>query len=218
MAESIENPTGESGERTIVRDMSFLGAPWGANACMVDVKGDKVIRIRPLRYFEQYTKEEVKPWVMRARGQTFEPGDKTLPPPFSIAYKKRVYSPARIRFPMKRVDFDPNGERNIQNRGTSKFERISWDEALDIIGSRRRTVPPPSFTRTTNTARTRPCMALTGVVANYFGSSGATRTRSATPIAGKAGIGGQSTPGAASISASRNRRRTSSGTSPRTPS
>ena len=30
-------------------------------------------------------------------------------PPLSIAYKKRVYSPARIRYPMKRVDFDPNG-------------------------------------------------------------------------------------------------------------
>ena len=89
MAESIENPTGESGERTIVRDMSFLGASWGANAAMVDVKDGKIIRIRPARYYDQYIKEEVKPWVMRARG----------------------------------------------NRGTSKFERISWDEALDIITS-----------------------------------------------------------------------------------
>ena len=99
MEESSTNATEKSGEKTIVRDMSFLGAPWGANACMVDVKDGKVIRIRPLRYFEKYTKEEVKPWVMHARGKTFEPGDKTLPPPFSIAYKKRVYSPARIRFP-----------------------------------------------------------------------------------------------------------------------
>ena len=36
---------------------------------------------------------------------------------------------------MKRVDFDPNGERNPQNRGVSKYKRISWDEALDIITS-----------------------------------------------------------------------------------
>ncbi len=36
---------------------------------------------------------------------------------------------------MKRVDFDPKGERNIQNRGVSKFVRITWDEALDIITS-----------------------------------------------------------------------------------
>ena len=34
---------------------------------------------------------------------------------------------------MKRVDFDPNGERNPQNRGISGYERISWDEALDIV-------------------------------------------------------------------------------------
>ena len=36
---------------------------------------------------------------------------------------------------MKRVDFDPNGERNPQNRGNSGYERISWDEALDIVAS-----------------------------------------------------------------------------------
>ncbi len=34
---------------------------------------------------------------------------------------------------MKRVDFDPNGERNPQNRGVSGYERISWDEALDLV-------------------------------------------------------------------------------------
>ena len=62
---------------------------------------------------------------MHARGKTFEPSDKSLIPPLSLAYKKRVYSPARIRFPMKRVDFDPHGApgsegpggRNIQQPG-----------------------------------------------------------------------------------------------------
>ena len=143
MGESFEfkGPVNESGERTIVRDMCFIGVSWGGNACMVDVKDGKVLRIRPARFYDQYTKDEVKPWVMHARAKTFDPGDKTLPPPFSIAYKKRVFSPARIRFPMKRVDFDPTGVpgsvgpggRNIQNRGVSKYVRISWDEALDII-------------------------------------------------------------------------------------
>ena len=49
------------------------------------------------------------------------------------AYKKRTYSPNRILYPLKRVDWDPDGERNPQNRGVSKYERISWDEATDII-------------------------------------------------------------------------------------
>ena len=52
-----------------------------------------------------------------------------------MAYKKRIYSPNRILYPLKRVDWDPNGERNPQNRGKSKYVRISWDEATDIIAA-----------------------------------------------------------------------------------
>jgi trimethylamine-N-oxide reductase (cytochrome c) len=36
---------------------------------------------------------------------------------------------------MKRVDFDPNGERNCHNRGISDYERITWDEATDIVAN-----------------------------------------------------------------------------------
>ncbi|MEM8921188.1 MAG: molybdopterin-dependent oxidoreductase, partial [Pseudomonadota bacterium] len=32
-----------------------------------------------------------------------------------------------------RVDYDPDGERNPQNRGKSGYERISWDEAFDLV-------------------------------------------------------------------------------------
>ena len=132
-----------AGEKTLVRDISWCGVFNGANACMVDVKDGKIVRIRPARYYDQYTREEVRPWVMHARGKTFEPSDKSLAPPLSLAYKKRVFSPGRVRFPMKRVDFDPKGApgstgpggRNAQNRGASKYERISWDEALDIVSS-----------------------------------------------------------------------------------
>ncbi|MBQ1285735.1 MAG: molybdopterin-dependent oxidoreductase, partial [Lachnospiraceae bacterium] len=44
-----------------------------------------------------------------------------------------VYSPDRCLYPMKRVDFDPDGDRHYENRGVSGYERISWDEALDIV-------------------------------------------------------------------------------------
>jgi molybdopterin guanine dinucleotide-containing S/N-oxide reductase-like protein len=135
MEDFVKRPPNAAGERTLVRDISWCGVFNGANASMVDVKDGKIVRIRPARYYEQYTKEEVKPWVMHARGKTFEPSDKSLIPPLSLAYKKRVFSPGRIRYPMKRVDFDPNGERNPQNRGVSKYVRISWEEALDIIAS-----------------------------------------------------------------------------------
>ena len=38
------------------------------------------------------------------------------------------------------MDWDPNGERNPQNRGKSKYVRISWDEAADIIASEIRRI------------------------------------------------------------------------------
>jgi molybdopterin guanine dinucleotide-containing S/N-oxide reductase-like protein len=120
-------------QRTLIRDISFCGVANGANSCMVDVRDGKILRIRPMHYDWKYPAEDLGQWEMHARGKTFRPTTKSLIPPFSLAYKKRVQSPARIRFPLRRVDFDPHGERNIQNRGVSKSVRISWDEALDIV-------------------------------------------------------------------------------------
>jgi anaerobic selenocysteine-containing dehydrogenase len=135
MAEKKKLSKGKEAEKTLIRDISFCGVPEnGSNASMVDVKDGKIIRIRPMHYDWKYDpKKDMNPWKMEVRGKTFEPSMKTLIPPYSIAYKKRVYSPARIRYPMMRVDFDPNGERNPQNRGASKYKRISWEQALDII-------------------------------------------------------------------------------------
>jgi anaerobic selenocysteine-containing dehydrogenase len=137
MANQKKSSKGDRAEKTLIRDISFCGVPEnGSNASMVDVKDGKIIRIRPMHYDWKYDpQKDMNPWKIEARGKTFEPSMKTLIPPYSIAYKKRVYSPARIRYPMMRVDFDPNGKRNPQNRGISKYKRISWDQALDIIAS-----------------------------------------------------------------------------------
>jgi len=122
-------------EKTIVKGLGFCGNEplAGSNAAAVDVKDGKIIRIRPLHFDWQYKTEELNPWKIRARGKVFEPGLKTLLPPFSLAYKKRVYSSNRIKYPLQRVDWDPNAGRNPQNRGVSKYRRISWDQAADTI-------------------------------------------------------------------------------------
>ncbi len=48
--------------------------------------------------------------------------------PMAWVWHKLAYSPERILYPMKRVE----GAR----RGEGKFERISWDEALDLVAGK----------------------------------------------------------------------------------
>jgi molybdopterin guanine dinucleotide-containing S/N-oxide reductase-like protein len=121
--------------KTFIKDISWCGESYGANASFVDVKDGKILRIRPFHYDWKYNPREFNPWKIEARGQSFEPLMKTLLPPLSLSYKRRAYSPGRILYPLKRVDFDYKGNRHIENRGNSRFVRISWDEALDIITS-----------------------------------------------------------------------------------
>jgi len=110
-----------------------LGFGPNANSSVADVKNGRIVRVRPLHFDWKYDKKSFNPWKMEAHGKPFEPGMKAMPPPYSLAYKKRVYSPNRILYPLKRVDWNPDGERNPQNRGKSKFVRISWEEALELI-------------------------------------------------------------------------------------
>jgi molybdopterin guanine dinucleotide-containing S/N-oxide reductase-like protein len=126
------------GESTVVRGLCFIGIPADSNSVQVECDDGKIIRIRPLHYDWKYP--DLKPWKMHARGKTFSPSMESLIPPFTLGYKNRVYSPNRVLYPLKRVDWDPNGERNPQNRGISKYKRISWDEALDLVVSEIRRI------------------------------------------------------------------------------
>ena len=97
----------------------------------VYVKDGKIIRITPIEFDES----DAQPWIIEARGKRFIPPRKTTVSPYTFAWKSMVYSPDRLLYPLKRVDFDPNGERNCKNRGISGYERISWDEATDIVAN-----------------------------------------------------------------------------------
>jgi trimethylamine-N-oxide reductase (cytochrome c) len=98
---------------------------------MVNVKDGKIVRMRPI-IFEKEEAERGR-WTIKARGRSFTPPSQTSINPHGLTCKSTIYSKDRLLYPMKRVDFDPNGERNTQNRGTSGYARISWDEALDIV-------------------------------------------------------------------------------------
>ena len=102
----------------------------------VYVKDGKIIRITPI----EFNKGDAKPWTISARGRSFTPPRKTTVSPHTLIFKSMIYSPDRILYPMKRVDFNPDGERNCPNRGISGYERISWEEALDIVANEIRRV------------------------------------------------------------------------------
>ena len=122
-------------DKTVVKGISLGAFAMGTTPSAVDIKNGKMVRIRPLHYDWQYTLEELNPWKLTVRGKEFKPILKSLQTPFALAYKKRTYSPNRIKYPLKRVDWDPKGERHPENRGKSKYKRISWDEATNIIVS-----------------------------------------------------------------------------------
>jgi anaerobic selenocysteine-containing dehydrogenase len=102
-----------------------------AGPMFVDVKNGKIIRMSPIEFDDT----DAPPFTIEARGKKFTPPRKCTLSPFGFSLKSTIYSPDRILYPLKRVDFDPKGERHPENRGISGYERISWDEALDLVAS-----------------------------------------------------------------------------------
>src|SRR3989304_9741620 len=81
----------------------------------VYVKDGKVGRVPPIEFGD----DDAPTWSIRARGKTLTPPRNTTLAPHSMVSKAMVYSPDRLLYPMKRVDFDPKGERNCHKRGIS---------------------------------------------------------------------------------------------------
>jgi len=98
----------------------------GGDIPEVHVKDNKIVRVRPACF------ENVRLYEVRAKGKTFTRPHKSLLTWLDLSYKKRYDSPNRVKYPLKRVDWSPEN-RNPHTRGKSKFVRISWEEALEII-------------------------------------------------------------------------------------
>ena len=125
----------KNGWRTF-KTASLMG-PHSGPPSVIDSDREKgrITRIRPYYYEENQPVSELNPWKIEARGKAFEPPEVSKISSFYLAYKTRVYSKNRVSYPLKRVDWDPNGERHPENRGKSKYVRISWEEATDIVAS-----------------------------------------------------------------------------------
>jgi trimethylamine-N-oxide reductase (cytochrome c) len=111
----------------------------------VDVDRDEIVRIYPMDFAD----DDPKGWEVVAQdGKTYTPPRKTTYSVYTAGFKTMVNTNRRVLYPLKRIGFDVNGERNIEFRGESLaaqypeikedplypgYERISWDEASDIV-------------------------------------------------------------------------------------
>ncbi|MFD0966062.1 trimethylamine-N-oxide reductase TorA [Seminibacterium arietis] len=88
-------------------EWKISGSHWGAIRAKV-ING-RVEEIRPFEY-DQYPTEMIK------------------------GIKGLIYSEARIRYPMVRLDWLKNREKSDKtHRGDNRFVRVTWDEALDLF-------------------------------------------------------------------------------------
>jgi trimethylamine-N-oxide reductase (cytochrome c) len=95
----------------------------------VYVKDGKITRVRPMVFNEN----DGPTWTLDIDGKKYTHPPKAALAPYALTERTKVYSADRIKYPYKRVDWDPKGNRHQETRGKSQYERISWDEALNIV-------------------------------------------------------------------------------------
>ncbi len=100
-----------------------------AGPISVYVEDGKVVRVRPLAALE----EDFRPWTIVDGPRSYSPPRKFNLAPYVLTERDRLYSEDRIKYPLKRVGFDPSGDRHPETRGKAGYVRISWDEALDTV-------------------------------------------------------------------------------------
>jgi hypothetical protein len=120
--------------KTTFASLALVGFTDATQIAAFDSIGSKLIRIRPLHYDWQYQPKDFNydAAKIEVNGQTFRPPMKSLISFLAQGYKKRIYSPNRVKYPLKRVDWSPDDPK-AQNRGISGYARITWDEAIDTL-------------------------------------------------------------------------------------
>ncbi len=106
----------------------FTQGTCGGGPVLVYVEDGKIKRVRNWAFGDD---EEVPTWTIEARGRKFSAPRRSTLAPYHQAERMRIYSEDRINYPLKRIGFNPKGERNPETRGKVGYERISWDEAKE---------------------------------------------------------------------------------------
>lgn len=115
--------------KEIEKEKELVTCTFGG-AINVHVKNGRVVQIDPLKI-----PEDVSHYRIEARGKVFEPPRRCLPDMQAHGYRRWVYDPSRIRYPLKRVGWEPGARGRYDNRGLAEYVRISWDEAVTLVAS-----------------------------------------------------------------------------------
>jgi anaerobic selenocysteine-containing dehydrogenase len=91
------------------------------------VTGSKIVRSLPF-----YIPDDVRLYEIKTSRGNFSRRRKEVQMPLAYAWKRRVHSAERVKYPLLRNDWSPDNP-NPQTRGSSGYSRISWEQALDII-------------------------------------------------------------------------------------
>lgn len=114
---------------TPVADLdSLLHGDWISAACWHNCGGQRCLLLANV----------VDGQVRAVKGHETGPDDSRTPQMRACARGRaqqgQIFAPDRLRYPMKRRHWEPGGGRK-ELRGQDEWERISWDEALDLTAA-----------------------------------------------------------------------------------
>jgi len=99
---------GTGSDKQVMRGFSLIGPTDSGPPTLVDVKDDKITRIRRLDYESKYDRKDFNVSKIEARGKTLEPPMRASVGSIGLSCKKWVYFKSRVCCPLKRADCNPN--------------------------------------------------------------------------------------------------------------
>jgi len=117
-----------------ITEVKYPNATTGG-PCWVYVSNGKIVRTEAMWFPPDEAKAGKYGWQIPVKGKIYSPDMHMGNVSWGTGARSWIYTPTRGKYPMKRVDWDPSGNRNPQNRGKSGYVRISWDDAMNLVAA-----------------------------------------------------------------------------------
>ena len=102
--------------------------------------------------------------------------------------RQHVLSPDRLKYPMKRKNWNPgDGEKHPELRGKDEWERLSWDEAIEMVADEIHRIIQAYGNESVLIPGGSECMRLMSVLGGYRSTWGTNSRGAYTSTPGKVG-------------------------------